>query len=218
MVKVSLSKGEVWGITPRNQEQLMVLSLLLDDDIQIITLSGPSGSGKTLLSLACGLVKVVEEKAYETMYITRPFPPSLDKSLESSRWIAPVMDNLTLLFSKYRGSFGDVDMNDLLKDGVIEMEALIYTRGRSIPRKFIIVDDAQNLTPNQVKGILVQMGSGTKIILAGNPMGVDNPYLEPASNGLVYAIERLKTHELSGHMTLTKGERSDLAESIDASW
>lgn len=218
VVKVSPPKIPIWGIEPKNQEQMMALILLLNDDIQIVTLAGPAGSGKTLLSLACGLVKVVEEKLYETMYITRPFPPRLDKDMVSNRWISPVMDNLTLLFSKYKGSFGDIELGDLMRDGVVEIEPLIYTRGRSIPRRFIIVDDAQNLTPNQVKGILVQIGARTKVVLAGNPYDVDNPYLEPESNGLLYAIERLKTHELSGHITLIKGERSGLVESIDMNW
>ncbi len=210
-----------WGIKPRNMEQHFAIELLLCDDIKLVTLMGQAGTGKTLLALAAGIVKVVEERVYSKLLVTRPIIPfgrdigflPGDKDEKMRHWMQPIFDNLQYL----AGSSGDdVDGNvDYLMQSrggkTIELEALTYIRGRSIPKQYIIVDEAQNLTPHEVKTIISRAGEGTKIILTGDPYQIDSPYLDASSNGLSYVVERMKGLRLFGHITLTHSERSELA-------
>ncbi len=211
----------VWGIHPRNREQQFALDLLLNDDIQLVTLVGKAGTGKTLLAIAAGLHKVADESVHSRLLVSRPvFPLGKDLGFlpgdieeKLSPWMQPIFDNVELLL-------GNVDergkrkrgYKELVDLGFLEIEALTYIRGRSIPRQYMIVDEAQNLTPHEIKTIITRAGEGTKIVLTGDPYQIDNPYVDASSNGLTYVVEKFKAEEISGHVTLSKGERSALAE------
>ncbi|MDP8266228.1 MAG: PhoH family protein [Candidatus Aceula meridiana] len=214
------------GIRPMNMEQRFAFDLLLNDKIKLVTLVGQAGTGKTLMALACGLSKVMhKESSYERLLVARPIiplgkdigylPGSKEKKL--TYWMQPIYDNLdfilkTSLASKPEGVVtSDLTVEGLMHSDTIEVEALTYIRGRSIPNQFMIVDEAQNLTPHEVKTIVSRAGEGTKIILTGDPDQIDNPYLDANSNGLSYTVERLKKYKLFGHILLTKSERSELA-------
>lgn len=207
----------VWGITARNAQQRMALELLLNDDIPLVTITGKAGTGKTLLALAAGLCKVEDERKYKKLLIARPVVPMGkdigylpgEKDEKLRPWMQPIYDNLEYLFDTKKA--GDID-KILMGLGSIQVEALTYIRGRSIPGQFIIVDEAQNLTPHEVKTIVSRAGEGSKVVLMGDPGQIDHPYLDAVSNGLTYVVERFKQEDLSGHITLTKGERSRLAQ------
>lgn len=210
----------VAGIRPRNREQSFALDMLLDDSIQLVTLLGMAGTGKTLLALAAGLSRVVEDGAYSRLLISRPvmpmgrdigfLPGDVDEKL--GPWMQPLYDNLEFLLiaggSKRRGYRG---FEDLLDSGQIQVEPLTYIRGRSLPQQFVIVDEAQNLTPHEVKTVVTRCGEGTKIVLTGDPYQIDNPYVDATSNGLSVLADRLKNETIAGHIQLTKGERSELS-------
>jgi PhoH-like ATPase len=211
----------VWGIRPRNKEQHFAFELLLDQSVRLVTLVGQAGTGKTLLALAAGLQKTVEEQVYQRLLVSRPvFPLGRDIGFlpgdvnEKLRpWMQPVHDNLELLLGltpaekrKGRSSEEIFDMD------LVHIEPLTYIRGRSIPRQFILVDEAQNLTPHEVKTIITRAGDDTKIVLTGDPYQIDNPFLDATNNGLVHVVGKFRGEAIAGHMTLTKGERSDLAE------
>ncbi len=214
-------KEGLWGIHPRNREQQFAFDLLLNDDIQLVTLVGKAGTGKTLVAIAAGLHKVTEESSYSRLLVARPvFPLGRDLGFlpgdveeKLAPWMQPIFDNVELLL-------GSVDergkrkrgYRELVDMGILEIEALTYIRGRSIPKQFMIVDEAQNLTPHEVKTIITRAGEGTKIVLTGDPYQIDNPYVDASSNGLTYVVEKFKGQEIAGHVTLTKGERSSLAE------
>ena len=210
----------VRGIRPRNREQRMALDLLTDPSVPLVTLIGGAGTGKTLLALAAALEVTVDKNLYDKILVTRPIIPlgndlgylPGDKDSKLSNWMQPIFDNLQLLISepdpKKRRH---LTQEALLAAGRIELEAITYIRGRSIPRHYIIIDEAQNLTPHEVKTIISRAGDGTKIVLTGDPGQIDNPYLDGASNGLSYVSERLKGNPLHGHITLRKSERSELA-------
>ncbi|MFD1955211.1 PhoH family protein [Paenibacillus thailandensis] len=212
-----LSNDPVWGITARNAQQRMALELLLNDDIPLVTLNGKAGTGKTLLALAAGLMKVEDEHKYKKLLIARPVVPMGkdigylpgEKEEKLRPWMQPIYDNLEYLFDTKKA--GDID-KILMGLGSIQVEALTYIRGRSIPGQFIIIDEAQNLTRHEVKTIISRVGEGSKIVLMGDPEQIDHPYLDSVSNGLTHAIERFKLESISGHMTLEKGERSKLAQ------
>ncbi|MVO99391.1 PhoH family protein [Paenibacillus lutrae] len=212
-----LSNDPVWGIAARNAQQRMALELLLNDDIPFVTLSGKAGTGKTLLTLAAGLMKVEDERKYKKLTIARPVVPMGkdigflpgEKDEKLRPWMQPIYDNLEFLFDTKKS--GDID-KILAGMGSIQVEALTYIRGRSIPGQFIIIDEAQNLSKHEVKTIVSRVGEGSKIVLLGDPGQIDHPYLDAASNGLTYAVERFKHVEISGHVTLEKGERSHLAQ------
>ncbi len=218
LVHLNGASNAAWDITPRSAQQRMALELLLDDVVDLVTLVGPAGTGKTLLALAAGLRAVMREKRYSKLLITRPIVPlGRDigylpgaKEEKLQHWMEPIYDNMKLLLSsrrrKVRGG-----MNELMHSGTFEMEALTYMRGRSISEQFVIVDEAQNLTPHEVRTIVTRAGEDTKMVLTGDPYQIDNPYLDASSNGLTYAVERLKESPLVGHVTLTKSERSGLA-------
>lgn len=215
-----LRNGETatWGISGRNKEQKFAMELLLDDSIPLVTLVGSAGTGKTLLALAVGLHKVIEERAYARFLIMRPVVPMGDdlgylpgtKEEKLRPWMQPIYDNLDFLFRGCSDSKHLLD--DFLRRGTIEMETLTYIRGRSIPNQFILCDEAQNLSPNMVKTLVTRMGEGTKLVLTGDPEQIDHPYLDADSNGLIYLVEKLKGEKISGHVMLTKGERSRVAE------
>jgi PhoH-like ATPase len=211
------AESHPWGIKPLNVQQKFALELLLNDRIQLVTLVGGAGTGKTLLALAAGLQKVMEERAYAKVFVSRPIMPlgrdigylpgSKDEKLES--WMQPIFDNLKLLTDSF---YDDEDKVGYLFDTkVLELEAVTYIRGRSLPRQFIIIDEAQNLTPHETKTIISRAGVGSKVILTGDPYQIDNPYLDASSNGLTYVVERFKGHEVFGHVLLTRSERSPLA-------
>ncbi|HVZ79653.1 MAG TPA: PhoH family protein [bacterium] len=214
---------EAWGIRHLNREQLFALNLLLNDRICMVTLVGSAGTGKTLLALATGLLKTLDEKKYRRVLVSRPIVPmgkdigylpgTKDEKLMN--WMQPIFDNLEFILDKGHLQSDAEEVDDkvqyLLDSHKLEMEALTYIRGRSIPKQFMIVDEAQNLTPHEIKTIVSRAGVGTKIVLTGDPYQIDNPYLDASSNGMVYLAERFKGNEMFGHITLSKSERSPLA-------
>ncbi|HIP91960.1 MAG TPA: PhoH family protein, partial [Thermotoga sp.] len=187
---------------------------LLDDDIDLVTLVGVAGTGKTLLALACGLRKTLEERVYERIIVTRPTIPVgrdigyLPGDIETKMkpWLQPVMDNLELI-AKIKG----LNIKELKKRGTLEIEVLSYIRGRSIPDQYMIIDEAQNLTPHEVKTILTRVGEGTKVVLIGDPYQIDTPYLDMNTNGLVYVASKFIGDDRASTVFLLKGERSHLA-------
>lgn len=221
VVLLKTPKEGIWGIQPRNREQQFAFDLLLNNDIELVSLVGKAGTGKTLLAIAAGLLKTADESAYNRLLVSRPvFPMGRDLGFlpgdieeKLSPWMQPIFDNVELLLSSHdevgKRKRGYRELIDL---GLMEIEPLTYIRGRSIPKQYMIVDEAQNLTPHEIKTIITRAGEGTKIVLTGDPYQIDNPYVDSSSNGLSYCVERLKGKELTGHTTLTKGERSALAE------
>ena len=220
-------KAKLGRIQSRNREQTFALDLLLDPEIQLITLVGKAGTGKTLLALAAGLHQVADERVYERLLVTRPvislgkeigfLPGDLEEKM--GPWMQPIIDNLDFLLgggeAAGRSSSNRAprsNWTDLKGMGLLEVEAISYIRGRSIPRQFMVVDEAQNLTPHEVKTIVTRVGEGTKIVLTGDPYQIDNPYVDAESNGLTWLVERFKGQPLAGHVTLLRGERSALAE------
>jgi PhoH-like ATPase len=215
------SKEGVWSIHPRNREQHFAFDMLLNDEVKLVTLVGKAGTGKTLLAIAAGLHKTAEEGVYNRLLVSRPiFPLGRDLGFlpgdieeKLAPWMQPIFDNVELLISGHeaekRHSKG---YKELMAMGILEIEPLTYIRGRSIPKQYMIVDEAQNLTPHEIKTIITRAGEGTKIILTGDPYQIDNPYVDASSNGLTYVVERFKEQMIAGHVTMNKGERSDLAE------
>lgn len=226
LVPVSGPRRPVFGVMARNVEQTMALELLLDDEVKLVTLTGGAGTGKTLLALAAGMLKVFQEERYDKLLVARPIVPMGrdigylpgEKEEKLSAWMQPIFDNLDYLLSTRGSQYQNAEslsseqrLERLLADGKLVLEALTYIRGRSIPHQFIIVDEAQNLTPHEVKTIISRAGDGTKIVLTGDIQQIDNPYLDSSSNGMSYAVERLRGEGTIGHVTLLKSERSELA-------
>lgn len=227
------NKTSVFGLTPRNKEQQFALDLIFDDSIKLVTLIGRAGGGKTLLSVAAGLELVLEKKKYDRLVITRPvqavgkdigfLPGTKEEKMEP--WIAPIRDNLGYLFKSAGKKFQKVSKDNegtktfksdpyidmLFEKGIIEIEAVTYMRGRSIPNSFIIIDEAQNLSIHELKTIITRVGDNTKIILTGDIEQIDNTHVDIFTNGLTYAVEKFKDYAIAGHVTLVKGERSALA-------
>ncbi len=221
VVPIRKLREGVWGIRPRNKEQHYALDLLLQDDVKLITLVGKAGTGKTLLALAAGLQKVVEEQAFHKLLVSRPvfplgrdigfLPGDIEEKLNP--WMQPIYDNIELLLGLSKGDRKEGrSYTELFELGFVEIEPLTYIRGRSLPNVFMIVDEAQNLTPHEVKTIITRAGEGTKIILTGDPYQIDNPYIDSSNNGLTTVVERFKGEAISGHISFVKGERSELAE------
>lgn len=221
---IALPKLGVSRIQPRNREQRFALNLLLQDSIKLVTLVGKAGTGKTLLAIAAGLQKVADEKLYNRLLISRPVVP-MGKDLgylpgdineKLTPWMQPLYDNFDLIFRTQdntdKPGHWRRGHEELIEMGILQIEPLTYIRGRTIPQQFLIIDEAQNLTPHEVKTIITRAGEGTKIVLTGDPDQIDNPYIDAASNGLTYVVERFKHEPISGHITLFKGERSSLAE------
>ena len=215
------SREDVWGVRPRNKEQAFALDALLDDEIKLVSLIGKAGTGKTLLAIAAGLRQVTDEQRYQKLIVSRPIIPMgrdvgyLPGTLEEklNPWMRPIFDNVEYLMgltkADKRAGRGADELIDL---GLIEIEPLTYIRGRSLPDQYFIVDEAQNLTPHEVKTILTRVGEGTKIVLTGDPYQIDNPYVDSESNGLTNVISRFKGQSIAASVTMFKGERSELAE------
>ena len=223
LVPIVNTKHGVWGINSRNKQQQFALDLLLNDDIRLVTLVGRAGTGKTLLALAAGLDKTIESRAFQRLVVSRPvfplgkdigfLPGDIEEKLRP--WMQPIRDNLDFLMGASTMSGrakGKKDLQGLFDLGMIEVEPLTYIRGRSMPNQYLIVDEAQNLTPHEIKTIITRAGEGTKVVLTGDPYQIDNPYIDSSSNGLTFVVERFKNEPIAGHITLVKGERSDLAE------
>ncbi len=208
---------DIWGLSANNKEQKYAMDLLFDPGVQIVSLTGQAGTGKTLIAAACGLEQVLHsttsQGGYDKLIITRPVQPMgrdigfLPGTLEEKMmpWIAPLRDNLEFLF----GDKTALQMQ--MEQGVVEIEAMTYIRGRSISNAFMIVDEAQNLTTHELKTIITRVGHGTKLVLTGDIQQIDNSYVDAVSNGLTHAVEKFKEYDLAGHVTLYKGERSKLA-------
>jgi PhoH-like ATPase len=198
-----------------------------------VTLIGSAGTGKTLLALAAGMTKVLNEQAYQKLLCARPIMPlgrdigylPGGKDEKLTAWMQPIFDNMAYLLSnrlatdpahKQHATLSNVEqrITQLIDSGQVVLEPLTYIRGRSIPHQFMIVDEAQNLTPHEVKTIASRVGEGTKLVLTGDATQIDNPYLDSSSNGLSYMVERLKGKPIVGHVTLAKSERSELASLI----
>lgn len=211
-------KSDVFGLRHKNVQQLMALDLLLDDSVPIVTLSGKAGTGKTLISLAAGLHQKLDLQKYNKVLVARPIVPMGkdigylpgEKEEKLRPWMQPIYDNLEFLFDC--NSDDDLDKTLQGYENIIHIEALTYIRGRSIPKQFIIIDEAQNLSQHEVKTIATRIGEGSKLVLCGDPYQIDSPYLDMYSNGLTYVIEKLKNYSISGHITLSRGERSTLAQ------
>tara|TARA_R110002074_G_scaffold8656_9_gene35268 strand:+ start:538 stop:1857 length:1320 start_codon:yes stop_codon:yes gene_type:complete len=218
LAKITARKDGIWGVKPRNKEQGFSFDLLMDPNIAVVTLVGKAGSGKTLCAVAAGLKQIMEgKKSHEPLYkklvVSRPVQPMgkdigfLPGSMEEKMapWLAPIQDNLKFLM-------GDQTTLEMyMEKGIIEMEALTYIRGRSIANAFIIIDEAQNLSVHEIKTILTRVGEGTKIVLTGDIEQIDNVYIDETSNGLVHAVEKFKDFDITGHVSLLKGERSKVA-------
>jgi PhoH-like ATPase len=209
----------IWGIKPRNREQHFALDALLDDRIKLVTLMGKAGTGKTLLAMAAGLKRVVNDREFRRLVVARPtismgkelgfLPGSLEEKL--APWMQPIHDALEMLSDLNMGH-DHRRSGDLMRSGAIVVEALSYIRGRSIANQFMIIDEAQNLTPLEVKTIVTRVGSGTKIVFTGDPYQIDNPYVDSSSNGFNYVVSKFRDQAISAHIELQKGERSELAE------
>lgn len=211
---------DIWGIHPLNTEQRCALDLLLRDDIKLVSLVGQAGTGKTLLALASGLKKVFDDALYSRILVSRPIVPLgkdigyLPGSKEEKlyHWMQPIYDNLEFLCNNTTGGeSGQEAQQWIMESKKIEMEAVTYIRGRSLPKMFIIIDEAQNLTPHEVKTVISRAGQGTKVILTGDPTQIDNPYLDKDSNGLTFIIGKFRDYPIYGHMVLERTERSELA-------
>ncbi len=214
---IQLSR-DIWGIQPLNVEQRCAIDLLLRDDVNLVSLMGPAGTGKTLMALASGLRKVFDENVYSRILVSRPIMP-LGKDIgylpgtkeeKLSHWMQPISDNLEYLCES-NGTEPTDTLRWVMDSNKIEMEAVTYIRGRSLPKCYMIIDEAQNLTPHEIKTIISRAGKGTKVVLTGDPTQIDNPYLDKDSNGLTFTINRFQDYSLFGHMFLEKTERSDLA-------
>ncbi|NNU89276.1 PhoH family protein [Anoxybacillus sp. CHMUD] len=215
--KLIFHYDHIWGIRPRNVQQTMACELLLRTDIPLVTLIGKAGTGKTLLALAAGLMQTEDLRLYKKLLVARPIVPvgkdigylPGEKQEKLRPWMQPVFDNLHFLFDTKKPGELDAILSGM---GSIEVEALTYIRGRSIPEQFIIIDEAQNLTKHEVKTILTRVGERSKIVLMGDPAQIDHPYLDEYNNGLTYVVEKFKEQKVAGHVRLIKGERSSLAQ------
>lgn len=222
LVALPKRREATWGIFPRNKEQSFALDLLLDDDIKLVTLIGKAGTGKTLLALAAGLYKVTDSEEYQRVLVSRALfplgrdigflPGTVEEKLDP--WMKPIYDNVELLMGLHQrmGRGGGRNHTELFNLGLVEIEPITYIRGRSIPHQFMIIDEAQNLTPHEVKTILTRAGEGTKVVFTGDPYQIDNPYVDATNNGLVHVAHKFRDQKIAGSVTLTRGERSELAE------
>ena len=216
----------LWGIYPRNAEQTYAIDLLMNDDIKLVSLVGKAGTGKTLLALAAGLAKTVDDGVYNRLLVSRPvmpmgkdlgyLPGTVEEKLHP--YMQPIFDNIDFLFgassvakSHRRGGIGR-GTQELMEQGLLNIEPLTYIRGRSIPQQFMIVDEAQNLSPHEMKTIITRAGDNTKIVITGDTMQIDTPYLDSESNGLAYVVDCFRHEAIAGHVLLEKGERSRLSE------
>ncbi len=214
----------LWGVFPKNAEQAFAVDALLNDEVKLVSLLGKAGTGKTLFAIAAGLVKTVDEGVYQRLLVSRPvfplgkdigfLPGTVEEKLNP--WMQPIYDNIDFLFgnsaaNRTRRAAGK-GAQELMNQGMLQIEPLTYIRGRTIPQQYLIVDESQNLSPHEIKTIITRAGDDTKIVLTGDSFQIDNPYVDSANNGLVYLVDRFKSESISAHITFTKGERSKLSE------
>jgi len=209
----------IWGIKPKNREQHFAFDALLDDRVKLVTLMGKAGTGKTLLAMAAGLKRTVLDREFRRVIVARPtvsvgreigfLPGTLEEKLNP--WMQPIHDALELLSDLNMGHESRRS-GDLMRNGSVVVEALSYIRGRSIANQFMVIDEAQNLTPLEAKTIVTRVGNGTKIVFTGDPYQIDNPYVDGSSNGFNYLVSKFREQSVAAHIELQKGERSELAE------
>ena len=214
----------LWGVFPKNAEQAFAVDALLNDEIKLVSLLGKAGTGKTLFAIAAGLVKTVDEGVYQRLLVSRPvfplgkdigfLPGTVEEKLNP--WMQPIYDNIDFLFgnsaaNRTRRAAGK-GAQELMNQGMLQIEPLTYIRGRTIPQQYLIVDESQNLSPHEIKTIITRAGDDTKIVLTGDSFQIDNPYVDSANNGLVYLVDRFKGESIAAHVTFSKGERSKLSE------
>ena len=213
--KIVSNNQKIWSTNPRNKEQQFAFDLLLDPEIPVVSLVGKAGSGKTLLALASGLEQTFGAGSrYKKIVVTKPVEPVgkdigfLPGSMEDKMlpWLAPIQDNLQFLMGDDKST-----LELYMEKGQIEVEAMTFIRGRSISNAFIVIDEVQNMTQHEIKTVLTRVGEGTKIVLTGDIEQIDNVYIDATNNGLSYVVERLKEEQITGHITLMKGERSKVA-------
>ena len=217
---LSAQEPAAWGIKPLNKEQRFAMELLLDDRIDLVTLVGSAGTGKTLITLATGLKRTFDDENYRRLLVCRPIVPvgrdlgflpgTMEEKLDA--WMGAIYDNLSFLAGKKNPEEGEEEVRYLTSSGKLEIASVSHIRGRTLPKQYMIVDDAQNLTPHEIKTILSRAGEGTKVVVTGDPYQIDTPYLDSESNGLTYLVERFKGQKNYGHITFTKTERSSLAD------
>lgn len=225
IVPLNVPPQGVWGIKPRNIEQNFVIDALLDDNVHLVSLVGKAGTGKTLMAIACGLQRTIDDGKYQKLLVSRPvFPLGKDIGYlpgeiadKLNPWMQPIFDNIDFIISfggaeKPRKQGSRQAWKELITQGMLQIEPLTYIRGRSLAYQFLIVDEAQNLTPHEIKTIITRAGEGTKVVLTGDCYQIDNPYIDSSNNGLTYVVERFKHEAISAHVTMAKGERSELAE------
>ena len=219
LVPLAKSAHDIWGIKPRNVEQKCAMDLLMRDDVKLVVFTGGAGTGKTLLALAAGLRKVFDEGVYTRIMIARSIipvgrdigflPGTKEEKLRA--WLAPFFDNLEYICGASGSDNAMETKKWVLESEKFQVEAITYMRGRSFTNTYVIIDEAQNLTPHEMKTIISRVGDNTKIIVLGDPSQIDNPYLDADSNGLVYLIGRMKTHDVFGSIYFQSTERSKLA-------
>ena len=220
IVPLIKSREGVWGVHPKNIEQQFAFDALLNHEISLVSLVGKAGTGKTLLAIAAGLEVAIGQQHFSRVLVSRPIVPMGrdlgylpgDVNEKLAPWMQPIFDNIDFLFGNQRANNQTTTWDELINQGLLHVEPLTYIRGRSLPGQYMIVDEAQNLTPHEIKTIITRAGEGTKIVLTGDSEQIDNPYLDSINNGLVYCIDRLKKEDIVAHTRLVQGERSPLSE------
>ncbi|MEW6250851.1 MAG: PhoH family protein [Planctomycetota bacterium] len=220
LVALHEAGGGLWGIRPRNKEQYFAIDALLDERLSLVSLMGKAGTGKTLLALAAALHLAFKRKAYRAVLVCRPIVPvgrdigylPGDIGSKLAPWMKPISDTVEFLLDVGGPVKGHVDSTSLMRTGMIEIQPLTYIRGRNIAKRFVVIDEAQNLTPLEIKTVITRMGQAAKVVLTGDPWQIDNPYVDRNSNGFTYLINRFAREPLAAHVELRKGERSALAE------
>ena len=219
LVALCVPERGVCGIRPRNKEQYFAIDALLCPEIQLVTLMGKAGTGKTLLAMAVAMHATLIERAYRGIVVARPIVPlgrdlgylpgELERKLEP--WMRPIADTVDFILTTGPVQ-SHTDTDSLLQSGVIEIQPLAYIRGRNIANRYVVIDEAQNLTPLEMKTVITRIGQGAKVVVTGDPYQIDNPYVDANSNGFSYLVNRFKTQPLAAHVSFRKGERSPLAE------
>jgi len=220
IVPLIKSREGVWGVHAKNVEQQFAFDALLNNEIALVSLVGKAGTGKTLLAIAAGLETTITQQKFSRVLVSRPIVPMGrdlgflpgDVNEKLGPWMQPIFDNIDFLFGNQRSNNEATTWDELMNQGLLHVEPLTYIRGRSLPGQYMIVDEAQNLTPHEIKTIITRAGEGTKIVLTGDSEQIDNPYLDAINNGLVYCIDRLKGEDIVAHTKLKQGERSRLSE------
>ncbi len=210
----------ICGVRPRNKEQYFAVDALLDDDVRLVTLMGKAGTGKTMLAMAAALHQAVRKRSYRCALVCRPIfplgrdlgflPGDVEKKLDP--WMKPIIDTIEYLLDAGGPLKGIQNAQSLMQSGLIEIQPLTYIRGRNIANRFVVIDEAQNLTPLEVKTVITRVGQDSKIVLTGDPFQIDNPYVDADSNGFTYLVNRFRGQAIAAHIQLSKGERSPLAE------